>query len=171
MSMKRLGSLGRDLGEIVEHDLRRIDRGRAAEDYPHTALAAQDLATRLRLPDPSFGSRGGGPSQAGGESGGKSGKPGNSGSGGEGEASADGDSEVAEALNSLASEGTDPGDDGSREAEGSAGNSSGSQRTDIPGAEQHTGPQEFRKRVVRGLGEPSGKYQEAVRRYAEDLLR
>ncbi len=69
-SMKRLGSLGRDLGEIVEMDLRRIDRARKGTDLPHTALAAQDLAARLRQPDPSFGARGGRPSHAGGESGG-----------------------------------------------------------------------------------------------------
>ncbi len=69
-AMLRLGALGRDLGEIVEMDLRRVDRARKDADLPHTALAAQDLAARLRQPDPSFGARGGRPSHAGGESGG-----------------------------------------------------------------------------------------------------
>ena len=62
-AMLRLGSLGRDLGEIVEVDLLRVDRARKAEDLPHAELAAHDLAARLRQPDPSFGSRGGRPSQ------------------------------------------------------------------------------------------------------------
>jgi hypothetical protein len=69
-AMKRLGALGRDLGEIVQMDLRRVDRARKLPDLPHAALAAQDLAARLHQPDPSFGARGGRPSHAGGESGG-----------------------------------------------------------------------------------------------------
>ncbi|MBX3187887.1 MAG: DUF4175 family protein [Labilithrix sp.] len=69
-SMRRLGSLGRDLGEIVEMDLLRVARARGNGDLSHTVLAAHDLAARLRQPDPSFGARGGRPSHAGGESGG-----------------------------------------------------------------------------------------------------
>jgi hypothetical protein len=91
-SLLQLGALGRDLGEIVDMDLRRVSRARnpkpitapgaspndaGAEaspadgpDLPHAALAALDLALRLRQPDPSFGARGGRPSHAGGESGG-----------------------------------------------------------------------------------------------------
>ncbi|HVJ94000.1 MAG TPA: DUF4175 domain-containing protein, partial [Labilithrix sp.] len=69
-AMRRLGALGRDIGEIVEMDLLRIGRARSENDLPHATLAAQDLATRLRQPDPSFGARGGRPSHAGGESGG-----------------------------------------------------------------------------------------------------
>ena len=95
-AMKRLGALGRDLGEIVEMDLSRVDRARIAEDLPHTVLAAQDLAARLRQPDPSFGTRGGRPSHAGGESG-----------GGRGASGAEGDSEgsdVEQAFNEAAQE-------------------------------------------------------------------
>ena len=95
-AMLRLGALGRDLGEIVEMDLVRVDRARIAEDLPHTVLAAQDLAARLRQPDPSFGTRGGRPSHAGGESGGGRGAPG---ADGEGEAS-----DVEQAFNEAAQE-------------------------------------------------------------------
>jgi hypothetical protein len=43
---------------------------------------------------------------------------------------------------------------------------------DIPKADAHKGPEEFRRRVVKGLGQPSGgKLRDAVRRYAEGLLR
>ncbi|CAN5899024.1 hypothetical protein BH11MYX4_BH11MYX4_50430 [soil metagenome] len=95
-SMKKLGALGRDLGEIVEVDLLRVARARAAGDLPHTVLAAQDLAARLRQPDPSFGARGGRPSHAGGESGGGRGA---SGADGEGEPS-----DVEQAFNEAAQE-------------------------------------------------------------------
>ncbi|HEX4446526.1 MAG TPA: DUF4175 domain-containing protein, partial [Polyangiaceae bacterium] len=73
--MMRLGALGRDLGEIVDADLPRVQRGRDAGDFVHAELAARDLAARLRQPDPSFGSRGSG-GRAGGESGGGRGTPG-----------------------------------------------------------------------------------------------
>lgn len=68
----RLGSLGADLGEIVDADLLRIARARGAHDHVHTELAARDLAARLGQPDPSFGSKSGrgGPRSGGGESGG-----------------------------------------------------------------------------------------------------
>jgi hypothetical protein len=126
-SMMRLGALGRDIGEIVAMDLRRVARARGLaapdgkdataaasaasaksgpapappaplapyEDLPHTALAAQDLAARLRQPDPSFGARGGRPSHAGGESGG--------GRGAAGEGDGEGD-DVDEAFNEAARE-------------------------------------------------------------------
>ena len=55
----RLGDLGLDLGEIVQNDLRRIARARAANDLFHAELAARDLAARLREPDPSFSGGGG----------------------------------------------------------------------------------------------------------------
>ena len=46
------------------------------------------------------------------------------------------------------------------------------ERTDIPKAEAHKGPEEFRRRVTKGLSEPaSGRLKDAVRRYAEGLLR
>jgi len=95
-AMKKLGALGRDLGEIVEVDLLRIKRARTTDDLPHTVLAAQDLAARLRQPDPSFGARGGRPSHAGGESGGGRGA---AGGGGEGEGS-----DVEQAFNEAAQE-------------------------------------------------------------------
>jgi hypothetical protein len=42
----------------------------------------------------------------------------------------------------------------------------------IPGKGDHKGPDEFRRRVVRGLGQPGGgALKDAVRRYAEGLLR
>jgi hypothetical protein len=68
-SMRRMGSLGRDLGEIVHADVARVRRARAEENFVHAELAARDLAARLRQPDPSFGSRGKS-GHAGGESGG-----------------------------------------------------------------------------------------------------
>jgi hypothetical protein len=69
--MQHLGSLGRDIGEIVQADLRRVKRGRDASppDLLHAELAARDLAQRLRQPDPSFGSKGR-MGHGGGESGG-----------------------------------------------------------------------------------------------------
>ncbi len=60
-NLLKLGGLGMDLGEIVGNGLRRIDRPRQAGDRYHAKLAAQDLAARLRQPDPSFSSAGGGP--------------------------------------------------------------------------------------------------------------
>ena len=69
-AIKRLGALGRDLGEIVDADLLRVKRARDVADSVHAELAARDLAARLREPDPSFGARGGSMGRAGGESGG-----------------------------------------------------------------------------------------------------
>lgn len=44
--------------------------------------------------------------------------------------------------------------------------------TPIPKADAHKGPEEFRKRVLRGLGQPAaGRQRDAVTRYAEGLLR
>ncbi|HEX8792917.1 MAG TPA: DUF4175 domain-containing protein, partial [Polyangiaceae bacterium] len=76
--MKHLGSLGQDLGEIVEADLLRVKRARDGDDETHAELAARDLAARLREPDPSFGARGR-VGRAGGESGGGHGTPGEDG--------------------------------------------------------------------------------------------
>ena len=73
--MLRLGSLGRDLGEIVDADLARVKRARGESDLLHAELAARDLAARLREPDPSFGARGR-VGRGGGESGGGRGTPG-----------------------------------------------------------------------------------------------
>lgn len=79
-----LGSLGADLGEIVENGLRRIRRPWKEDDFFHAELAARDLAARLRNPVPSFsgGSGGGVESGTGGE--GSGGSPGD-GSDSEGE--------------------------------------------------------------------------------------
>jgi hypothetical protein len=93
-AMRHLGPLGRDIGEIVEMDLGRVARARSSQDLVHATLAAQDLAARLRQPDPSFGARGGRPSHAGGESGGGRGAPGE-----EGE-----ESDVEQAFNEAAKE-------------------------------------------------------------------
>jgi DNA repair exonuclease SbcCD ATPase subunit len=42
----------------------------------------------------------------------------------------------------------------------------------VPKAGTHHGPEEFRRRVMRGLGQPaSGTLKDAVKRYAEGLLR
>jgi len=46
------------------------------------------------------------------------------------------------------------------------------QDTEVPGADQHKDPDEFRKRVLDGLGKPSdARLREAVKRYAEGLLK
>jgi hypothetical protein len=83
-SLAHLGSLGRDLGEIVGADLFRVDRARKGDDLVHAEIAARDLAARLREPDPSFGSRGRSGGRRGGEGGGQ-GSPGAAGDEGEGE--------------------------------------------------------------------------------------
>ena len=58
--LSRLGTLGRDLGEIVANDLKRARRARGTDDLFHSELALRDLAARLRHPSPSFsGGRGG----------------------------------------------------------------------------------------------------------------
>jgi hypothetical protein len=58
-SLRRLESLGRDLGEVVGIGLRRIGRCLDAGDLAHAELAAEDLAGRLRQPHPSFSGGGG----------------------------------------------------------------------------------------------------------------
>lgn len=72
----RLGSLGEDLGEIVENGVRRIRRARHEDDFFHAELAARDLAARLRNPVPSFSGGGGGGVEAGGGASEPSGEPG-----------------------------------------------------------------------------------------------
>jgi hypothetical protein len=60
---------------------------------------------------------------------------------------------------------------------GSTGDSDGNQldpeaNIKIPGKGEHKGPEEFRRRVMRGLSQPgNGALRDAVRRYAEGLLR
>jgi|GEM_PF-353058 len=67
-SLPQFGALGRDLGVAVRGDLARIDRARAQSDFYHAALAARDLAERLRQPDPSSGGGAGRPSLSSGSS-------------------------------------------------------------------------------------------------------
>ncbi len=46
------------------------------------------------------------------------------------------------------------------------------EKTKIPTGDEHKGPEEWRGRVLKGLAQPHGpKYGDAVRRYAEELLR
>jgi hypothetical protein len=60
---------------------------------------------------------------------------------------------------------------GGRQNEGDAKTTPGG-NVGIPGAKEHKGPEEFRRRVVHGLGQPSsGSLRDAVHRYAEGLLR
>ncbi|MEM9691020.1 MAG: DUF4175 family protein [Myxococcota bacterium] len=79
--MQQLGTYGRDLGELVENGVRRIKRPLKDRDWVHARLAAEDLAARLRRPDPSFGGGGSGGGhghgmgQGGVESGGGMGQP------------------------------------------------------------------------------------------------
>jgi hypothetical protein len=75
-SLTRLGVLGRDIGEIVTSDLSRVARAKGDVDLVHAEIAAQDLAARLREPDPSFGAKGRSGGHAGGESGGQPGSGG-----------------------------------------------------------------------------------------------
>jgi hypothetical protein len=72
--LRRLGTLGHDIGEIVETDLSRVQRAAGEHDFQHGELAARDLAARLRQPDPSFSSQGRG-APTGGEAGGSGGAP------------------------------------------------------------------------------------------------
>lgn len=101
-----MGSLGRDIGEIVENGLRRIRRAYDAGDRYHARLAAEDLAARLRQPDPSFGAAGGGGGQ--GRGGGKGGVESGHGHGpasqGESSQAAEDAAEVERALEQLRQE-------------------------------------------------------------------
>jgi hypothetical protein len=58
-SLSRLEALGKDLGEVVDIGVRRIERAASANDYAHAQLAAEHLAARLRRPFPSFSGGGG----------------------------------------------------------------------------------------------------------------
>ena len=58
------------------------------------------------------------------------------------------------------------------DSEGGGDRRAAPSRGSVPLPGEHKGPEEFRKRVVRGLGQPaSGALKDAVRRYAEGLLR
>jgi len=67
--------------------------------------------------------------------------------------------------------GQDPGEEGDGRGQQPGGKGLDGP-TPIPKAEAHKGPEEFRKRVLRGLAQPgAGRQKEAVQRYAEGLLR
>lgn len=52
------------------------------------------------------------------------------------------------------------------------GNVDPSDHTDIPNANAHKGPEDFRRRVIKGLAQPgSARQKDAIKRYAEGLLR
>jgi hypothetical protein len=68
-----------------------------------------------------------------------------------------------EALGNNEGDGSDRGEGGDDVSAGHA---------EIPKADAHKGPEDFRRRVIKGLAQPgSGRHQDAVRRYAEGLLR
>lgn len=132
----RLGELGRDLGEIVGADLRRIARARGQNDLLHAELAARDLAARLRQPDPSFSGGGGG--------GVESGAPSGHGDGGE---TSGADGETAEGQRELAKLAQDH--------EGEA--------DDVADALEHAASAEERKAMRDELREHARSIREAVR--------
>ena len=99
----RMGSLGRDLGEIVENGLRRIHRAWEVDDRYHAHLAAIDLAARLARPDPSFGAAGGSGGGGGGQHGVESGG-GQSPSEGESSQAAEQAADLEQALEALRQE-------------------------------------------------------------------
>lgn len=70
-----------------------------------------------------------------------------------------------------AEDGDEPGDAaGRREEDGAKG--SMADKTAIPGKDDHKGPEAFRRRVLEGLAKASDpRMREAIRRYAEGLLR
>ncbi len=64
------------------------------------------------------------------------------------------------------------GDDDESKGDDGNGNAPSFDHADIPKADAHKGPEEFRRRVIQGLGQPStGKERDAIKRYAEGLLR
>lgn len=67
----------------------------------------------------------------------------------------------------------EPQDDGQQEAQReSVDGEEMAKDADVPGKDKHKGPEEFRKRVLEGLGRPGDpRLKEAVRRYAEGLLK
>ena len=73
-----------------------------------------------------------------------------------------------QAMGDEKEEGGDPGDSQSGDDNGAFSH----EKTEIPNADAHKGPEDFRRRVTDGLSQPaSGRLKDAVRRYAEGLLR
>ena len=62
-------------------------------------------------------------------------------------------------------------DDGAEEGESDGDSKLPDGRADIPKADAHKGPDAFRQRVMKGLGQAQGKNSDAVQRYAEGLVR
>jgi hypothetical protein len=60
-----LGPLGRDVGSVAEGEIRRIMRAQDSGNLLATELAARHLAARLRRPNPSFSTAGGGGVESG----------------------------------------------------------------------------------------------------------
>lgn len=60
-----LGPLGRDVGSVAEGEIRRITRAHDSGSMLATELAARHLAARLRRPNPSFSTAGGGGVESG----------------------------------------------------------------------------------------------------------
>lgn len=118
--LSELGTLGRDLGEIVVAYDKRVVRAEGSEDYFHAALAAADLAARLSEPDPSFQSQGGpgGGGFGGGEAGGNSGQ--SSEQGGEASEVEKAFQEAAAELGSLVEQHAEKMAQTERDAEGKA---------------------------------------------------
>jgi hypothetical protein len=75
------------------------------------------------------------------------------------------------AKQALGDDGEGDGDEG-EDSRGEGGKGVSHDHTDIPNADAHKGPEDFRRRVIQGLGQPSsGKERDAIRRYAEGLLK
>jgi hypothetical protein len=73
-----------------------------------------------------------------------------------------------QAMGNEKDEGSDPGDSQPGDDNGRLSR----EKADIPDADAHKGPEDFRRRVTQGLSQPaSGRLKDAVRRYAEGLLR
>ncbi|HEY2515264.1 MAG TPA: DUF4175 domain-containing protein [Polyangiaceae bacterium] len=77
------------------------------------------------------------------------------------------------AKQAMGSQSDDNGESGDANgAEDNGQEMSRDPRTQIPNADAHKGPEDFRRRVTEGLSQPaSGRMKDAVRRYAEGLLR
>lgn len=130
-SLLQLGSLGRDLGEIVGMDLGRVGRARAMEDTVHAEIAASDLAARLKNADPSFGAQGGSGGRAGGESGGGQGTP------SEGQSGDDAERGFDEAAHELGQLSSDHGEEVARLSELSDSLASDDQEASADEAKSH----------------------------------
>jgi hypothetical protein len=77
----------------------------------------------------------------------------------------------AQRLLEMARGEADEGESTSERKDGNEGHRP-SGATPIPNGDEHHGPVEFRQRVMKGLGNPSDpRFRDAVRRYAEGLLK